>query len=125
MSMEKTKQPPSGGCVLKPRHADMLDDLRAAAAFGRLCVETRSGHSKLKKRGRLCVETQPPHSTQSQQEQPPSGGCVLKPVLEMGKARVKVQPPSGGCVLKLVLMCCNRQSHQAAAFGRLCVETLY
>ena len=33
------------------------------------------------------------------------------------------QPPSGGCVLKLVSVSIHRTTHNAAAFGRLCVET--
>ena len=58
----------------------------AAAAFGRLCVET--GTNALG-----CVDIQ----------QPPSGGCVLK--LPYGSLVVidEAQPPSGGCVLKLNL----------------------
>ena len=33
--------------------------------------------------------------------QPPSGGCVLKPVGFFGCfAALAIQPPSGGCVLK-------------------------
>ena len=54
-------QPPSGGCVLK--HVVQQLKIRAAypAAFGRLCVETKT-HSR--------PSVRPP--------QPPSGGCVLK-----------------------------------------------
>ena len=33
--------------------------------------------------------------------QPPSGGCVLKPVINPLKIKRYAQPPSGGCVLKL------------------------
>ena len=32
--------------------------------------------------------------------QPPSGGCVLKPVSIYGGIAEVIQPPSGGCVLK-------------------------
>ena len=32
--------------------------------------------------------------------QPPSGGCVLKPVIRFLTVIKLVQPPSGGCVLK-------------------------
>ena len=40
-SMEKAfDQPPSGGCVLKPRNLARLCGVAAPAAFGRLCVET-------------------------------------------------------------------------------------
>ena len=32
--------------------------------------------------------------------QPPSGGCVLKPLRYERRSYVYLQPPSGGCVLK-------------------------
>ena len=35
-----------------------------------------------------------------------------------------VQPPSGGCVLKQALKELFTETQDAAAFGRLCVETL-
>ena len=34
-----------------------------------------------------------------------------------------MQPPSGGCVLKQFIINHHSSLHQAAAFGRLCVET--
>ena len=34
------------------------------------------------------------------------------------------QPPSGGCVLKLVVRINQSGKSGAAAFGRLCVETI-
>ena len=34
-------------------------------------------------------------------EQPPSGGCVLKPIIGDISKSASLQPPSGGCVLKL------------------------
>ena len=56
------KQPPSGGCVLKRILPHPMLFVMAAAAFGRLCVET--GRSLLALMimsaaafGRLCVET--------------------------------------------------------------------
>ena len=56
--------------------------------------------------------------------QPPSGGCVLKPDFKFVNNRDMPQPPSGGCVLKQLgvrkLLTCKG----AAAFGRLCVETM-
>ena len=54
-------QPPSGGCVLKPRLGQPHMHQRQPAAFGRLCVETY--------RAALTV---------LYGFQPPSGGCVLK-----------------------------------------------
>ena len=37
-------QPPSGGCVLKPKHAGISQE-QYSAAFGRLCVETAKAHA--------------------------------------------------------------------------------
>ncbi len=34
--------------------------------------------------------------------QPPSGGCVLKPIFRLSDSQKSDQPPSGGCVLKLL-----------------------
>ena len=55
--------------------------------------------------------------------QPPSGGCVLKPLLEYHHGRIPAQPPSGGCVLKLTQVESILTHILPAAFGRLCVET--
>ena len=33
-------------------------------------------------------------------KQPPSGGCVLKLLVNQATKRKLLQPPSGGCVLK-------------------------
>ena len=76
-------QPPSGGCVLKLSITARAADLAEAAAFGRLCVETRRRNHQLQPR-----------------RQPPSGGCVLKLSLHRQACRFRFQPPSGGCVLK-------------------------
>ena len=78
-----------------------------AAAFGRLCVETRA------------LLLQEAYS----QSQPPSGGCVLKRPRGHASLIVIPQPPSGGCVLKPLLWACSHEQGRAAAFGRLCVET--
>ena len=56
--------------------------------------------------------------------QPPSGGCVLKHVLEATRGIVSFQPPSGGCVLKLAIRLVICLFGIPAAFGRLCVETV-
>ena len=56
-------------------------------------------------------------------KQPPSGGCVLKPLTKLNGSLSKAQPPSGGCVLKLLQTVISSHSASAAAFGRLCVET--
>ena len=55
------RQPPSGGCVLKPTINHGTDRNRKAATFGWLCVETTA----LTAYSKMC-------------QQPPSGGCVLK-----------------------------------------------
>ena len=41
LSASRSMQPPSGGCVLKLFVVEMTAGLIAAAAFGRLCVETQ------------------------------------------------------------------------------------
>ena len=56
--------------------------------------------------------------------QPPSGGCVLKLLFGIAFIPPVEQPPSGGCVLKRTLILVTARITQAAAFGRLCVETL-
>ena len=55
--------------------------------------------------------------------QPPSGGCVLKLRMASDFGRLRVQPPSGGCVLKLREGRIKVSGSAPAAFGRLCVET--
>ena len=57
-------------------------------------------------------------------EQPPSGGCVLKRLMKRSRLTKGRQPPSGGCVLKQQALTAAAQDSNAAAFGRLCVETL-
>ena len=56
--------------------------------------------------------------------QPPSCGCVLKRhnILQFRKA--EMQPPSCGCVLKQLLPHTKGEWALAAAFVRLCVETI-
>ena len=63
MAANVTKtQPPSGGCVLKQNLVLSEVEIKKAAAFGRLCVETIASETKWELSNR----------------QPPSGGCVLK-----------------------------------------------
>ena len=55
-------QPPSRGCVLKPKSVKASMGRVAAAAFARLCVETKNGEiraaiDKAAAFARLCVET--------------------------------------------------------------------
>ena len=70
--------------MLKLMKVKMSKEDTLAAAFGRLCVET-------KRIGNI---------TATVQKQPPSGGCVLKHLLLVAKICKDKQPPSGGCVLK-------------------------
>ena len=56
--------------------------------------------------------------------QPPSGGCVLKQARQIKFRSVIEQPPSGGCVLKQAAFF-SSSFLLSAAFGRLCVETVY
>ena len=58
------------------------------AAFGRLCVETLTfwlvtNCPKPAAFGRLCVETVSFLNLNSSSDQPPSGGCVLKPPFQL------------------------------------------
>ena len=55
--------------------------------------------------------------------QPPSGGCVLKQKGQSKKCKFLIQPPSGGCVLKRNAPLLFLAVSAPAAFGRLCVET--
>ena len=77
-------QPPSGGCVLKPRVGETENFVMFPAAFGRLCVETNWSVVAVPLRwqpaafGRLCVETSRVIPQAYAKPQPPSGGCVLK-----------------------------------------------
>ena len=89
---------------------------------------------------RLCVETSSVCTIRASITQPPSGGCVLKPVLTIFRcgagcaaafrrlcvetsakkpnARSKKQPPSGGCVLKqLLIYACGETDGQPPSGG--------
>ena len=83
------KQPPSGGCVLKPDAHQLVEFLSAAATFGWLCVET------------VYADT----NKNIKEMQPPSGGCVLKRGKITPDQLAEMQPPSGGCVLKRLVSC--------------------
>ncbi|MGN6955965.1 hypothetical protein ACTHT3_19355, partial [Neisseria sp. P0015.S004] len=47
----------------------------------------------------------------------------MKLVFSLCQGRFQDQPPSGGCVLKLLLVLLVQNHQFPAAFGRLCVET--
>ena len=93
--------------MLKRDYGEYPSSRERPAAFGRLCVET----AWLSMKTVLLV-------------QPPSGGCVLKPIATQHHDIAHVQPPSGGCVLKRSVLAVSAITIAApAAFGRLCVET--
>ena len=48
--------------------------------------------------------------------QPPSGGCVLKHICRIKHRNPTIQPPSGGCVLKQAFLLLN---HAVYASSRL------
>ena len=115
------QQPPSGGCVLKQLKA--VDSVK-------ICTQPPSGGCVLKHRKQ--------YYTYCYIRQPPSGGCVLKLttsisqhgcVLKLYRRNRQVssgrQPPSGGCVLKQQWLSVTTVTLPAAAFGRLCVETIF
>ena len=101
-----SRQPPSGGCVLKQKYKPLLLTKHNAATFGWLCVETEEEIQSM-----------------NEPKQPPSGGCVLKLFKSNYFEWAKLQPPSGGCVLKPRWHLGYVPHTVAAAFGRLCVET--
>ena len=74
--------------------------------------------------GWLCVETHNLMGSFGGMKQPPSGGCVLKPTMANASVDADLQPPSGGCVLKRLFEKQPDKTLKAAAFGRLCVETV-
>ena len=49
---------------------------------------------------------------------------MLKPSKEIGRNRQRKQPPSGGCVLKPLIDGATFEIIGAATFGWLCVETI-
>ena len=50
---------------------------------------------------------------------------MLKPEHFICPFSTQTQPPSGGCVLKLFGLSYYPRLASAAAFGRLCVETIF
>ena len=93
--------------MLKLRHARHMLLKTWPAAFRRLCVETRKN----------------PTAPTPFANQPPLGGCVLKPARLPRGERPRSQPPLGGCVLKPTRSSGSKMPENPAAFRRLCVET--
>ena len=123
-------QPPSGGCVLKPRVWNKCCRPVPPAAFGRLCVETfviffYEQTENPAAFGRLCVETAKSLCSSRVMRQPPSGGCVLKRSCRIGSRRSSSPAAFGRlCVETLIIWSAEKSLPLPAAFGRLCVETL-
>ena len=122
-------QPPSGGCVLKPTANGTNAEGQYPAAFRRLCVETSglsSGLSSVRQppSGGCVLKLSVKNKGKVCFIQPPSGGCVLKQCQAVGVLHKLNQPPSGGCVLKRHIWACRLLEGKPAAFRRLCVETL-
>ena len=112
------------------RHLNIAVNRRIRpAAFGRLCVETGLSTPPPTRLvpaafGRLCVET---IITALVVEvlRPAAFGrlCVETLTAKRKEAKLQNQPPSGGCVLKRFGGALFVSLEVPAAFGRLCVET--
>ena len=121
-------QPPSGGCVLKPIGVwfDIISLL--AATFGWLCVETKLlvcnfNDTAAATFGWLCVETKSNSRGLRRSDAATFGWLCVETCVAMADATSLKQPPSGGCVLKPVVFALHPSHNRAATFGWLCVET--
>ncbi len=74
--------------------------------------------------GRLCVETTLPEKIHVYDNQPPSGGCVLKLILMLRYLMTYFPAAFGRLCVETNLLQCRQCLRLPAAFGRLCVETL-
>ena len=116
--------------MLKHCHGSLLVCGYNAAAFGRLCVETcfqlfrELNIPAAAAFGRLCVETEQ-FDLEGTRKQAAAFGrlCVETVALNTLPCTSQQQPPSGGCVLKPLKQYAQTTTQDAAAFGRLCVET--
>ena len=102
----KQNQPPSGGCVLKPKSNTPENSKLSPAAFRRLCVETQWGIRQFQQIG-----------------QPPSGGCVLKLNLTLKMTTFAKPAAFRRLCVETSLRKRTAKPCQPAAFRRLCVET--
>ena len=57
-------------------------------------------------------------------EQPPSGGCVLKHLTKLNPPPMQSAAAFGRLCVETIVKGQKNQELEAAAFGRLCVETL-
>ena len=74
--------------------------------------------------GRLCVETAGSKTPEIVEWQPPSGGCVLKPVPSFADTAKVGAAAFGRLCVETYKRAFNNRHFITAAFGRLCVETL-
>ena len=121
-------QPPSGGCVLKHVSRPNDQQMEMPAAFRRLCVETMPVGEKIlipppAAFRRLCVETVT--TPKLNVKLPPAAfrRLCVETIAVTGKEDWLNQPPSGGCVLKPYYGALPVKVRIPAAFRRLCVET--
>ena len=73
--------------------------------------------------GRLCVETLLRVGVTRKFSQPPSGGCVLKPLFSYIIKKEERPAAFGRLCVETEPVVLNSSSAAPAAFGRLCVET--
>ena len=101
-------QPPSGGCVLnRAKICTHIVPIGQPPSGGCVLKQLQPGQGRgLLQRSRL------------------RAACVLKQNPHVLSGRVASQPPSGGCVLKHSRPKWVYLQPDAAAFGRLCVETI-
>ena len=115
--------------MLKPLITSPDFRITAAATFGWLCVETRviisaDKFAQAATFGWLCVETTQDKSILDKLKGAATFGWLcVETVLNTQERDVSLQPPSGGCVLKPVNLPVTASSLAAATFGWLCVET--
>ena len=124
----KPAQPPSGGCVLKLNEPATLGRKKDPAAFRRLCVETV--HMVIKKPfispaafRRLCVETRNTETLKDSVLPAAFRRLCVETIKKWLCPKLHNQPPSGGCVLKPGILGFAIVRRDPAAFRRLCVET--
>ena len=98
------KQPPLGGCVLKPVTFNSFNHFQTQPPLGGCVLKHREfeGYAYFTPAAfrRLCVETFHYHQNHPSLNQPPLGGCVLKHSHTLKLLLQYYQPPLGGCVLK-------------------------
>ena len=101
---DRIRQPPSGGCVLKPAGEKEACHDDGPAAFRRLCVETQN----------------PTRRWLMAAAQPPSGGCVLKLHPSHRKGRAGPAAFRRLCVETIFLMNWSREVRPSRLQAAVC-----